>query len=201
MDENLFNAFLSRAKDIWKRMEKYRIAYTVSSKSATRKADVLKWLTLLSGVFTGISSLNILAGESGSTILTGVAGVITGTLSLSDKLFRWEESSNRTWERSKALENLQSELYQFTLDASVSDSVEDPGFFLQKMNEKVNQETSLKVKILDKYELRSNETLEAHGISSVTFTDRPVPVEPDDEGPIEDAEGIVIVGRDAVAGG
>jgi hypothetical protein len=201
MDEKLFNAFLSRAKDLWKRMERYRLAYTVSSTSASRKADVLKWLTLFSGIITGISSLTILIGESGSTILTGVAGVITGTLSLSDKLFRWEESSNITWEKSKALENLQSELYQFTVDVSVSDPSEEPGFFLQRMNEKINQETSLKVKMLDKYELHSKEALEAHGISSVTFASRPEFVEPEDEGLPDDAEGIAIVGRGAGTGG
>ena len=122
MDETLFNAFLSRAKDSWKRMERYRLAYTASSIATSRKAEILKWLTLSIGVVTGISALTILVGESGSRILTGVAGVITGTLSLSDKLFRWEESSNKTWEKSKVLEDLQSELYQFAVDVSVSSS-------------------------------------------------------------------------------
>ena len=68
MDETLFNGFLSRAKDSWKRMERYRLAYTASSIATSRKAEVLKWLTLSIGVVTGISALTILVGESGSRI-------------------------------------------------------------------------------------------------------------------------------------
>jgi hypothetical protein len=198
MTEAHFNVLLVRAKEIWKRMETYRVAYHERSTVFTRNAEWLKWMTIGAGFATGVGSLAIFTETTSVAFagFTGIAGVITGSLGMCDKLFHWEERSNDLWVRSKSLENLQSELYQFVIEASVSNLSEEPGFFLERVIEKYKQDSSCKIQDLGRAEQQAAQSLVVHGLSSLEFAgdEKPVPASVP-EAQAEDTEGITVATR------
>ncbi|GHB94322.1 hypothetical protein [Cerasicoccus arenae] len=194
MNEQQFNAFLIRSKDLLRRIETYRLAYGERSEVQNKNAVKLKVVTLIAGIITAVSSIGTLTVEL-STLLTGVSGGITGILAMADNLFRWEESSNDNWRRSKKLEDLQYELYQYCLEASLGSTVEQGSLLISRVNERFSQETTLMIDNRALYESRAETFIENHGINSVCYQPDQVDASFDDERISEEATGITEVVR------
>jgi hypothetical protein len=193
MDESQFIALKDRAKDSWETAEKYRLAYIEKSSIDSKFASVIKWLTLFSGLITGASTLPQIFDQDISNSLTAIAGMITGILTLADKLFQWEAKSNEYWSGAKSLESIQSELYQFLVGIVGGDEENDIGFRMQRFHEKVKDLTQLKVSGEDKYAQLAMQSLKEHKIAHVKFhVDPPIREVVEDESSLaENAEGVV----------
>lgn len=200
MDEPQFKTFAERAKDLWERMAKYRSAYAEGNAKAAKWAEALKWLTVICGMVTGISSLTLLVGQITSTALTGIAGVFTGTLGLADKVFRWEEKSNEMWKRSKQLEDLQSDLYQYALIVRASQETDDPVFHLDQLTKKISEITSYRAGAIEDYEDRARASLEKHPINTLEWLAVEEAIDVDKEGLPDDAAGVTAVTRGPALG-
>lgn len=175
MTEKEFNIFLGKSKILWKKIEKFRRAYYERSNSHKAKSDILKWLTFAAGIITGVSSLKILFNEELRYLLTGSAGVITGSLSLLNQLFGWEKSSKENWDLHCVLGNLNDELYQFASDASISKITEDPSFYLQILSGKIEEATSCQINNVDRYDSVVEKLLQTHPINEIIFLENSDP--------------------------
>lgn len=193
MDDVQFMALRDRAKDSWETAEKYRIAYLNKSNIDSKFASAIKWLTLISGFFTGISSLPQIFGQETSSTLTAIAGMITGILTLGDKLFQWESKSNEYWSQAKSLESIQSELYQFMVGIIGGDRENDLSFKMQRFHEKIKDLTQLKISKAERYSQLANQALIEHKISRMNFISNQIEQEDIEEeiSLAENAEGIV----------
>lgn len=193
MDEGQFIALKDRAKDSWETAEKYRLAYIEKSSIDSKFASVIKWLTLSAGLITGASTLPQIFGQDTSSSLTAISGMVTGLLTLADKLFQWEAKSNEYWSGAKSLENIQSELYQFLVGIVGGDKENDIGFRMQRFHEKVKDLTQLKISGEDKYAQLAMQSLSEHKIGRVKFhADAPIIQEAEEDSSLaENAEGVV----------
>jgi hypothetical protein len=169
MDESQFSALKDRGKDSWETAEKYRLAYIAKSSTDSKFASILKWLTLLAGFITGISTLPQFFGQETSNNLTAIAGLITGLLTLADKLFQWETKSNEYWAGGKSLEGIQSEMYHFLVGIVGGDQDDDLGFKLQRFHEKVKDLTQLKIGDEVKYAQLAMQSVKEHKINRVKY--------------------------------
>ncbi|EKE76141.1 hypothetical protein [Gallaecimonas xiamenensis] len=195
MNQHQFNALVMRAKDAWEHMETFRLAYVANADQLARQADKLKWATISVGFLTGVCSVPIFLQVSATEYLVAVFGVVTGSLTLVDKHFRWEELSAQAWMNQKALDGLQRDLYNFVIDLGHAKAPKDPGLFIQQINEKAEKYTGLRIMNIGQWSAKAKEAVRLHGISKLTFT-QGLDSKPDpDEFPTEDAEGIVEVTR------
>jgi hypothetical protein len=195
MNQHQFDAFMIRSRDLWVTMETYRLAYLHDSEKSNKYAENLKWLTLGSGVLTGLSSVPVFLNLGMSEYIVAFLGALTGALSLAEKLFGWEQRSTTTWERHKSLENLQKDLFHYALDISSSTEAEGAGLFIQQISVKSEEETSLRITDLEVWKKRANAALLKHRINQISFDGTPVDAAEPEEFIVEDTADIVAVAR------
>ena len=197
MNQQQFEAFLTRSKDLWELMETYRLAYVANSEASNKRAETLKWLTLVSGLVTGLCSIPLFLNVQTTEYVVAIFGTFTGSLTVADKYFRWEEHSTETWQRHKSLENLQRDLYHFTLDINDSTRPESISLYIQQLSDKSSDETSLRINNIGEWKNRANVALHSHGINGIKFKAAPDETDDIEEFITEDVEGIVEVARGA----
>ena len=195
MNQQQFDAFLLRAKDAWERMEIYRQAYASDADNFEKKSDRLKWATIGIGFLTGVCSIPVFLEIAGTEYLIAIFGVVTGSLTLVDKHFRWNELSTETWKNQKALDGLQRDLYNFCVDAGHSSLTDDPSLFIQQILDKAEKFTSIRISNTEHWGKRAKEVLKSHRISQITYTSAANQPEEIEEYPTEDAVGITAVIR------
>ncbi len=190
MNAHEFASLKQRAKEDWIKMERWRLAYRSDHKSIRKRANYLKWGTVLSGVLTGASSLTFF-GDDPLKYITGIGGFITGVLAVVDKVFQWESSSNETWRNSKLIEDLQSDLYQYVWTVSVNKPMDNPERFLAKISNKFISYTSLQCSDPDQYMDVAIEACERLSFENMQIAVDLIPDEFDDDDILpEDIDGI-----------
>ncbi|MCP4486088.1 MAG: hypothetical protein GY820_02025 [Gammaproteobacteria bacterium] len=200
MNSHKFASFKQRAKEAWIKMERWRLAYRSDHKSISLKANYLKWGTVLSGVLTGASSLTFL-GADPAKYITGISGFITGVLTVVDKAFQWEASSNEAWRNSKLLEDLQSELYQYVWTVSANNPIENPESFLAKISNKISSYTSLPCSDPDYFQDEATQGYERLNFEKMKLAEYSVPDDADDDDILpEDTEGVTEIQPDVDGG-
>ncbi len=195
MNQQQFDAFLLRAKDAWERMEIYRQAYACDADKYEKKSERLKWATIGIGFLTGVFSIPVFLNIPGSEYLIAVFGVMTGSMTLVDKHFRWDELSTLTWKNQKALDGLQRDLYNFCVDAGHSSLIGDPNLFIQQVIDKSEKFTSLRIANSELWAKKAKEVLQSHRISQIEFVPAIEMNEEVEEYPMEDAVDITAVSR------
>ena len=195
MNQQQFDAFLIRSQDSWERMETYRQAYVAEADTLAKKSNKLKWSTIAVGFLTGVCSIPVLLEIPATEYVVAMFGVLTGSLTLIDKHFRWEELSSQAWTNQKALDALQRDLYNFTVDVGHSIANDDPSLFIQQINEKAEKYTTLRVNKMEQWSNRAKEAMQSHGISSVQLIDTDDHQDEPEEFLTDDAVGIVAVTR------
>jgi len=65
-------------------METYRLAYVTSSETLNRRAENLKWVTLISGFVTGLCSIPLFLNIPVTAYIIEILGTLTGLLTLSN---------------------------------------------------------------------------------------------------------------------
>jgi hypothetical protein len=169
MNQQQFDAFVTRSKDLWESMEAYRLAYVEESELSNRKAQHLRWFTLIAGFVTALGSIPLFLDIQTLKYASAVFGAITGSLTLADKHFRWEESSTEKWKKHKSLEALQKELYHYCLDLSELTKGKDASLHIQQISNKSSDATRLRIEDLDEWKNKARLALESHGFNSISF--------------------------------